>query len=91
MKKQLIHVAPIQTAKVFAALYLVITIPFVVIILLAQLFANGPGMPWYVLICMPLLYAVMGFVFSALGAWIYNLVASRIGGIEFTTVDVSDA
>ena len=30
----------------------------------------------------PFLYAAMGFVFGAIGAFIYNLVAKWIGGIE---------
>ena len=30
----------------------------------------------------PFLYGAMGFVFGAIGAWIYNLIAKRLGGIE---------
>ena len=30
----------------------------------------------------PFLYGGMGFVFGALGAWVYNLIAKRLGGIE---------
>jgi hypothetical protein len=30
----------------------------------------------------PFLYGGMGFVFGAIGAWIYNLIAKRLGGIE---------
>ena len=30
----------------------------------------------------PFLYGGMGFVFGAIGAWIYNLIAQRLGGIE---------
>jgi hypothetical protein len=30
----------------------------------------------------PFLYGAMGFVFGALGAWIYNLTAKWLGGIE---------
>ena len=29
----------------------------------------------------PFLYGAMGFVFGAIGAWIYNLIAKRLGGI----------
>ncbi len=30
----------------------------------------------------PVIYGAMGFVFGAIGAWIYNLVAKWLGGIE---------
>jgi hypothetical protein len=30
----------------------------------------------------PVIYGGMGFVFGAIGAWIYNLIAKRLGGIE---------
>ncbi len=33
-------------------------------------------------IFMPIIYAVMGFIFGVIGAAIYNLVARWIGGIE---------
>ncbi len=32
---------------------------------------------------MPFLYSFMGFIFGLLGAYIYNLVAKWVGGIEF--------
>jgi hypothetical protein len=31
---------------------------------------------------MPFLYALIGFVMGALGAWIYNLASGWLGGIE---------
>lgn len=36
------------------------------------------------LILMPILYLIFGFLCAAFGAWVYNLVAARIGGVEFT-------
>lgn len=30
----------------------------------------------------PILYGVMGFILGFIGAWLYNIVAARIGGIE---------
>jgi hypothetical protein len=40
------------------------------------------------LILMPVFYTLFGFLFSLFGAWIYNLVAKRIGGFEFQTVEI---
>jgi hypothetical protein len=36
----------------------------------------------FLAILAPVFYGVMGFVFGALTAWAYNLVAQRIGGIR---------
>ncbi len=33
-------------------------------------------------IMMPIIYAVMGFIMGAIGAFIYNLISGWIGGIE---------
>jgi hypothetical protein len=30
----------------------------------------------------PILYGVMGFIFTLIAAWIYNGVAGMVGGIE---------
>ena len=38
---------------------------------------------------MPIMYAIMGFLMTALWCWIYNMVAKRIGGIEIE-VEVMD-
>ncbi len=34
-------------------------------------------------VIMPVLYGVLGFIFGAIGALLYNLLAKWIGGIEF--------
>ena len=34
------------------------------------------------LILLPILYGILGFVFGVLGAFIYNLIANLVGGIE---------
>jgi len=36
----------------------------------------------FLAILAPVIYGAMGFVIGALTAWIYNLVARRIGGIQ---------
>jgi hypothetical protein len=33
-------------------------------------------------VMMPIIYAVMGFIFGALGAFVYNLISGWVGGIE---------
>ncbi|MDL2354867.1 MAG: hypothetical protein QFF03_06395 [Pseudomonadota bacterium] len=92
MKKQIVRVSALQSAKVAAALYLVISVPMCLIMLIPMWLSKGPapGVPMVMVLLMPVLYTVLGFVFTLVGAWIYNLVAARIGGFEFTTVEVGE-
>jgi len=39
------------------------------------------------LILAPLFYGILGFLFGLLMAWIYNLAAGRMGGLEMTFED----
>jgi hypothetical protein len=48
--------------------------------------AFGLGMGFGAIIFFPILYGLLGGVFAALGAVIYNLVAGWVGGLE---VDIS--
>ena len=90
MKKQIVHVSVVQTAKVAACLYFVVSIPFVLLMMIPVMLAGGsmPGMSVGMLIAMPFFYLIFGFLFSMLGAWVYNMVAKVVGGIEFTTAEV---
>lgn len=88
MKKQIVQVSILQSAKVMAALYFVISIPFALLMMIPAMLSPAPGMSVGMLILMPVFYTVFGFLFSLLGAWVYNLVAARIGGFEFQTVEV---
>lgn len=92
MKKQIVQVSILQSSKVMAALYFVISIPIALIMLIPTMLAPSPGVGFSLamVILMPVLYAVFGFLFSLLGAWVYNLIAARIGGFEFQTVEVGN-
>lgn len=89
MKKQVIQVSILQNAKVMAALYFVISIPFTLLMIIPAVMGQGAGPSIAMLVLMPLLYTLMGFVFTLIGAWVYNLIAARIGGFEFTTAEVA--
>lgn len=76
-----------QTAKVSAVLYFIVTLVVVVpIALLAALFGAREAMPfgggWILMLLLPFLYGIVGFIGVALVCLLYNAVASRIGGIE---------
>jgi uncharacterized membrane protein YwaF len=88
MKKQIVQVSLLQSAKVMAGIYLITTIPIALIMALIAM-ATGQGLGGlFMAVFMSLMYAVCGFLFTLLGGWIYNLVAARVGGFEFKTVEV---
>lgn len=92
MKKQIVRVSVLQSAKVAAALYFVISIPMCLLMLIPAMMGAGRIPGFYsvtMLVMMPVMYTVLGFIFTLIGAWVYNLVASYIGGFEFTTVEVA--
>lgn len=86
MKKQIINISPIQTAKVFALLYFVISLPLVALMAIAMSLSPAPAPALGFLIVLPFLYLIFGFIFTAIGAWIYNIVTKWVGGIEYISV-----
>jgi hypothetical protein len=90
MKKQITNVTPRQAAKVFALLYFFSSLPFVMLMAVPMLFIKNQenGFPAIMLIAMPFLYLIFGYVFTIYGAWIYNKIATRIGGVEFEVTEI---
>jgi uncharacterized membrane protein (DUF485 family) len=90
MKKQIIRVSAIQSAKVAAVLYLVTSLPFLVLMAFSPMFGKGglSGFSTGVMIAIPIGYALAGFLFTCIAAGVYNLVAKMVGGFEFTTAEV---
>jgi len=74
-----------QTAKVVAIIYFLIAVAIAIpaslfMFVFKRNFGFGEGI---IFVFLPFIYALMGFLFTALGCVIYNLVASKTGGIEF--------
>ncbi len=86
MKYLVNSITPLKTAKVIAAVSFLLTLPFLLLSLLAYDLAVqvGPGYLIWVLLMVPLVNALFGFVFGFLLAFCYNLVAKRFGGFELT-------
>jgi hypothetical protein len=101
MRKRLSSISPVQLGLVFAAFYVAIallTIPFMLLFMVAapqiqghsgtgplpMLMGFGVGM----LIAVPIIYAIFGFIIGIISAVIYNLIAMWTGGVEFTVTDV---
>jgi hypothetical protein len=92
MKKQITRISPVQTAKVLAALSLIGSLPFLLFMIVPMMTmaeAERPPFPVGFLFLAPLFYGAVTFIFTLVGAWIYNLVTKYLGGIEFTSVEVS--
>jgi hypothetical protein len=92
MKKQILNITPLQTAKVMAALWFVISLPFILFMVMAMMAMPDSTRAVFsgMMLFMPLMYAISGFIFTLIGAWVYNFLAKRIGGIEYTTLEVAD-
>jgi hypothetical protein len=97
MNLKLKRIAPLQAGKLLAAFYGLLSlliVPFMFAAMgIASLAArhgggSAPAFPLMFglgmgfLIFVPVLYAVMGFVFGVISAFIYNLLARWIGGFE---------
>ena len=72
------------TALIVAIIYFVLALIFVPFLYLATRNAPNGSFPPIVLIIGPICYGIFGYVFAAIGCWLYNLVASWVGGIALT-------
>jgi hypothetical protein len=91
MKKQITRISPLQTSKVFAGLYFVMTIPFILLFAMMLMSAPANARPpffSFFILGLPFIYAIVGFIFTLIGAWAYNFIAKYIGGIEYTTLEI---
>ena len=76
-----------QAAKFMGVLYAagtaIIAIPVAIV---GVIYAAASGKPeayaMLLFVVAPVFYGALGFVSAGLGAWIYNQLAARIGGIE---------
>ena len=89
MKHRIQHVGVAQCAKMIAGIYFVISLPVVAIVLLLAMATGKASIGMGGLVLLPFVYALASYVAGLLCAWIYNLVADRIGGIEYTTADIT--
>ncbi len=91
MKQRINSVGVLSCAKISAIVYGAISLIIMPFVLLAGLFMsilprteNAPpgGLLVLFALIMPFFYAAIGFVVGALGAFVYNLAAKWVGGIE---------
>ncbi|MBZ2208560.1 hypothetical protein [Massilia soli] len=88
MKKQIVKVSLVQSAKVIALMYLLLSVPIVgLMFTFAPVMMPGVGGAALFLM-VPLFYALFCFIGIIISGWLYNLSARMVGGIEYTTADV---
>lgn len=84
-------VGVLSCAKMMGALYGCLGLIFIPFLLLGGFASMAMGREagaisgvamLFVAILLPVFYAALGFLFGALTAWIYNLVAGWVGGIQ---------
>ena len=88
------RVGPLSFAKLMGALYVLMGLFFGAIVSLISIVGGAlvprddtSGMAGMLfgaaaIIVLPIFYGVLGFVFSLIGAALYNAVASVVGGVE---------
>ena len=86
MKQQVSRLSPHQNGKVFGVLMaissLVVVVPFF-LIFSATMPAGAGGPPALMILIMPVMYLVVGYLSVAIGCAVYNFMFKYIGGIEF--------
>jgi hypothetical protein len=78
----------LQTAKVMGALYFVLGVAVSLFIAgRISIARRAPGHGGLLIaVLAPFIYGVLGFVFSAIVCWLYNVIAGLLGGIEVEVV-----
>jgi len=88
MKKQITHISVLQTSKVVALLYGLISLIYSIIGIFMVILGSGQvRIMGIIYIALPVIMLILGFFTMLLCCWIYNIVAKWVGGIEFTIED----
>jgi hypothetical protein len=88
MATQILKISVHQTSKVLAVMYFLLMLLLVPIGIGIVMLAPSPQKAMGIFfIFAPVIYAIVGYLAFALFAAVYNLVAPRVGGIEFQLTD----
>jgi len=83
MKKQLVRISVLQSSKIVTALYVIFGFIYSLIGILVLIF-GGQNLRtmgiFYIL--MPIIMAILGFIFFIIFAALYNFLVKYLGGIE---------
>ena len=89
MKKQLARISILQSSKIITALYVLFGFIYTLIGIPMIIF-GGEGMMIMGIIyaAMPIVMGILGFIFFAIFAAVYNLLAKWLGGVEVVVSDI---
>ncbi len=83
------RIGVLQMAKIMAITYalisLIVFIPMMLFMMVAG-GSSGAGVSAIAMLFAPILYGIAGFIGGAIGAFIYNIVAGWVGGMEIELV-----
>ena len=83
MKKQLTRISILQSSKTVTALYVLLGFIYTLIGIPMLMFGGEQLKVMAIIyIAMPIVMTILGFVFFAIFAALYNLIARWLGGIE---------
>ena len=88
MRTQIKRISILQTSKVITLIYPIFGLIHTMIGIWMLTSPEQPNWLGILLICVPLIIGIFGFVFSVIGCCLYNLIASEVGGIEFILEDL---
>jgi hypothetical protein len=95
MRKRITRISPLQAAKVLGIFHFFTGIVFAVFLRLRPAVLDyGYGRHWGFqgqLIWVPVIWGCAAFVSGLVGGWLYNVVASWVGGFEVTLTDLPAA
>jgi hypothetical protein len=83
MKKQLVRISVLQSSKIVTALYVIFGLLYSLIgILMLILAGQNLRTMGIFYIFMPIVMAILGFIFFIIFAALYNFLVKYLGGIE---------
>ncbi|MFH1303874.1 MAG: hypothetical protein ABIK07_22675 [Planctomycetota bacterium] len=89
MKKQMIRISILQSSKVMTAMYALMGFIYTLIGIPMVVFGSDQlRIIGVIYLFGPLLMGFFGFIFFVFFAWIYNLLASWLGGFEFEVKNI---
>ncbi len=96
MIKSITYVAPHKTALTISLVFAISSLIFIVPMMLTINFMPAidqkgnpinTNAPLILMVTMPIIYFIFGYIFTGISAWIYNKVAKLTGGVKVEITD----